>query len=389
MSAPAGYGLVWSDEFNTMSISSSKTDTSKTWWSQLPMGGSFGSAPFRAPDSATKPFAIEQKGGATALKITMDRNAAGQLESGIITSVYPDGSSKDKLDGNPYGYYEVRMWLPEPEKGIWPAFWAIEKERLSATRDHVWEIDVVEHYGAGMPDRYTTNIHDWNWKGTTLEGHTHTYDRNVVGNNVLATGWHTYGVEITPTEMKFNFDGNVYHTMATPSTLNTDPIWMINLAAGGGWPIDPALDNVEMWVDYFRHYEKGTGTTLPDQPAPTQPSSPPASGVDTITVRISGSSYKGDPNFAFLVDGKTIDTSNLVTASHKDDKWEEFTFTGDFDQNIGVQNHRVGIKFTNDLYGGSRGDRNLYVDKVTFNGVVNDLDAKMTSNGIKYWDFAL
>lgn len=284
MSAPAGYQLVWSDEFSSMSISSAKTDTSKNWYSKTAYGGDFGSATFNAPTSATQPFAIVQKGGETALKITMDRNpTTGQLESGLISSTYPDGSSRMPQDGNPYGYYEARMWLPDPEAGIWPAFWSIEKERISqtTTRDHVWEIDVVEHYGAGMPDRYTTAIHDWDWSGTTLQGHTSTYDRNVVGPNVLATGWHTYGVEITKEKMIFSFDGQVYHSVDTPATLDTDLMWMFNLAAGGGWPIAPDLNNVDMWVDYFRAYEKKpTDTTdTPTQPGTTPPATPVAETV--------------------------------------------------------------------------------------------------------------
>jgi hypothetical protein len=104
-------------------------------------------------------------------------------------------------------------------------------------------------------------------------------------------------------------------------------------------------------------------------------------------VRISGTDYNGDPNFAFLVDGKTIDTTNLVTADHKAGQWQTFTFTGDFDA-AGTQSHRVGIKFDNNL-SGSGGDRNLYVDEVTFNGQVNTRDQALTMNGTKYWDFVL
>ncbi|MBO1909673.1 family 16 glycosylhydrolase [Microvirga sp. 3-52] len=386
MSAPAGYGLVWSDEFSTMSISSSKTDTTKNWWSQLPMGGSFGSAPFRAPDSATQPFAIENKGGETALKITMDRNSSGQLESGMISSAYPNGTTNQKGDGDPYGYYEVRMWLPNPEKGIWPAFWGLESERIKETtsRDHVWEIDVLEHYGSAMPDRYTTNIHDWDWNGTTLADHDHTYYRNMVGNDVLATGWHTYGVEITKEKMTYYFDDKAYHSMATPSTLDTDLIWMVNLAAGGGWPIDPNLDDVDMWVDYFRYYEKGTSSTPPTtEPAPT----PTEPGLDTITVKIAGTAYKGDPKFSIKIDGKVVATDVAVTADYGTN-WQTFTFAGDFDQ-AGTQKHKVEIDLLNDLMKSGVGDRNLYVDEIVFNGVVQSQDVAIKASIDKDWFFSL
>ena len=34
-------------------------------------------------------------------------------------------------------------------------------------------------------------------------------------------------------------------------------------------------------------------------------------------------------------------------------------------------------------------DRNLYIDQVTFNGIVNDLDAAIGANTTSYWDFNL
>ncbi|MBM1175590.1 carbohydrate-binding domain-containing protein [Microvirga arabica] len=63
------------------------------------------------------------------------------------------------------------------------------------------------------------------------------------------------------------------------------------------------------------------------------------------------------------------------------------TFTGNFDA-AGTQSHRVGIKFDNNL-SGSGGDRNLYVDEVTFKGQVDGSDALLTMNGAKHWDFML
>ncbi|MFD2223296.1 carbohydrate-binding domain-containing protein, partial [Microvirga arabica] len=138
--------------------------------------------------------------------------------------------------------------------------------------------------------------------------------------------------------------------------------------------------------------EPGPVEPAPTEPVPVDPTPPEPTPVDpaldTITVRISGTEYKGDPNFALLVDGKTVDTTNLVTAEHKTGQWQTFTFTGDFDA-AGTQSHSVGIKFTNDRYNRDAGDRNLYVDEVTFNDQVNSSDALLTMNGAKSWDFVL
>ncbi|MFD2228065.1 family 16 glycosylhydrolase, partial [Microvirga arabica] len=281
-----------------MSISSDRADTTKNWWHTLPGSSYFGDAPFRAPNHPTKPFAIETKGGETALKITMDKNpTTGQLESGLISTFYHDGTSHDKLDGDPYGYYEARLWLPEGN-GTWPAFWSLESERLkpAAERDHVIEVDVMEHHG-NTPTSYASVIHDWNWdNGKVVSGHTGPYHRNVVGDDVMTHGWHTYGVEVTKEKMNFYMDGKLHWSYATPATYTEDPMFMINLAAGGNWSIDPNLNNVSMWVDYFRHYEKmpttaptPTPTPVPSQPIPTPTPTPAPTdpATDTLTVKIA------------------------------------------------------------------------------------------------------
>lgn len=314
MSAPTNYRLVSADEFSTLSIANTTTATAN-WYSGQAWGGGFSDARFKPVGTGSHAFSIVDKGGESALQILMQRNAAGQLESGLISNTFADGTSKTPQDGNPYGYYEVRMWLPGPDKGIWPAFWGIEKERLSATRDHVWEIDTLEHYGAAMPDQYSTVLHDWNWNGTTLEGHTSSYTRKVMGTGVVNTGWHTYGTEITPERITFYFDDQPYWSVATPATLDTDVMWMINLAAGGGWPIDPALDNVKMYIDYFRAYERvsppvpasapkimRTGTSGNDtfnvDDTMTAISEQPGAGYDTVRATVS---YTLDANVEKLV----------------------------------------------------------------------------------------
>jgi hypothetical protein len=111
---------------------------------------------------------------------------------------------------------------------------------------------------------------------------------------------------------------------------------------------------------------------------------------DTITVKVSGDNYQGDPNFVIKVDGKTIDYTNLVTAIHDKDEWQMFTFKGEFDT-TGTQTHSIEIQFNNDKWSGTPGtegfDRNLYVDEVTFNSIVNDIDATFVHNATKGWLF--
>ncbi len=147
-----------------------------------------------------------------------------------------------------------------------------------------------------------------------------------------------------------------------------------------------ATDRPQMNI--LEKYDLRAGTTAPA-------GSPVPSAEDTIAVRASGDHYLGDPNFVVLFDGATVDSTNMVAAVHDKGEWQEFTFQGNFDS-AGVDVHRVGIRFNNDKWDGDATattdeghDRNLYIDQVTFNGIVNDLDAAMGANTTSYWDFNL
>jgi hypothetical protein len=170
------------------------------------------------------------------------------------------------------------------------------------------------------------------------------------------------------------------HSVKVTGTGGTDKLTVREVAS-------QSKDGHGALIDNFRLIESGA---KPVTPSPTEPvpAPTPSTGEDTITVKISGTDYKGDPNFAFLVDGKVIDSTNLVTADHKEGEWQTFTFKGDFDRLAGDQKHKVGIQFTNNL-SGAAGDRNLYVDEITFNGENNTTNQSITWNTAKYWDFVL
>jgi hypothetical protein len=171
---------------------------------------------------------------------------------------------------------------------------------------------------------------------------------------------------------------------------NGEPYALFGDSAGdynGGLHLAPSTFH-NLKVDLYSADNAG-GTLLATESVTFSVGAAAASTTDTITVRIQGDGWKGDPNFRLIVDGKVIDSGNLVWADRRDGEWQTFTFWGDFDED-GLQQHRVGIQFNNDLYGGSpTRDRNLYVDKITLNGVVNDRDSTFMSNGTKYWDFSL
>ena len=83
--------------------------------------------------------------------------------------------------------------------------------------------------------------------------------------------------------------------------------------------------------------------------------------TDALTLRVSGDSWNGAPEFDVTVDGVTY-RGFAATASHARGEWQEIVVAGDFDQG-GPRSVRVD--FTNDAYGGAGQDRNLYLRDVT------------------------
>jgi beta-glucanase (GH16 family) len=111
-------------------------------------------------------------------------------------------------------------------------------------------------------------------------------------------------------------------------------------------------------------------------------STPPAdtgSGPDTLTIRVSGDQFQGDPQFTLSVDGQQIGGVQSVTGVHSSGQFQDITFHGNFAN----AQHAV-VNFTNDAWGGSASqDRNLYVAAVTLDGhsLPGDQGTGNASNG--------
>ena len=85
---------------------------------------------------------------------------------------------------------------------------------------------------------------------------------------------------------------------------------------------------------------------------------------DTLVLNLSEDAYAGDAQFSVAVDGAQLGAARSVTALHAQNQTAAFTFTGNF----GPGNHTVGVSFLNDAWNGPGFDRNLFIDRATFNG---------------------
>ena len=90
------------------------------------------------------------------------------------------------------------------------------------------------------------------------------------------------------------------------------------------------------------------------------------SGSDSIVLNVSEDQAAGvDAEFTVNVDGQQIGGVETATASHSAGQDETFTFLGNWQPGP----HTVTVTFVNNfLYPGTAGDRNLYVDGVTYDG---------------------
>jgi Ca-dependent carbohydrate-binding module xylan-binding len=108
-------------------------------------------------------------------------------------------------------------------------------------------------------------------------------------------------------------------------------------------------------------------------------SSPTTGSAATLTVRVSGDHYAGDPQFEVFVDGQQIGGIHSVQAVHANGQWQDITLSGHFDPDA---SHHIDVRFINDGWDGLVGeghDRNLYIGSLAIGTHVID-GTSATSN---------
>ena len=142
-----------------------------------------------------------------------------------------------------YGYFEISAKMPGVD-GAWPALWLV-----SADGTNRYELDVFEMIGRDV-DNLVTTLHD-----KSSGGYTNSQSSEVAN---MSGGFHVYGVDWQRDYIRWYFDGELVHQVATPATMNGAMFMILNLAVGGGMPgqIDPAtFSTAQMKVDYVHVYD--------------------------------------------------------------------------------------------------------------------------------------
>ncbi len=165
---------------------------------------------------------------------------------GILSSARPGGSGFSAQ----YGYFEARMLAPIGE-GTWPAFWTLPSPNLIDDDDVGAEVDVVELYGH---DPVNACVATHAYADGEEEKNIQCDDRFETIRSAME--WHTYGARVTPTEVIYYIDGREIDRAPQVRAGDRPMFFMVNLALGGGWPIDLSGvdDRTALYVDYVRVY---------------------------------------------------------------------------------------------------------------------------------------
>lgn len=248
VNTPAGYTLVWSDEFNEGPVPGS--DWTIENWAPGHVNNELQTYTSKEVDGKRT---LEVKDG--FLYINCFKGKDGKIYSGRMNARPSTGWL--------YGYFEARINLPKG-KGTWPAFWMMPSNVDWNTNPwpYCGEIDIMEEVGY-HPDYVSSSLHTGNYNHT--KGTQKTHEMRCAG----AEGeFHVYACEWTPDEITTYVDGKV-QLKATKASMGQDhDSWpfhyafypILNLAWGGDWGgaqgVDESCLPVSMLVDYVRIFQK-------------------------------------------------------------------------------------------------------------------------------------
>jgi len=246
---PAGYSMVWSEEFDATRTTGGKPalpDTQK-WWYETAGPGWVNNE----KQTYVKGFSGNDTVAAIydgTLKIVARKSGSDILSARINTN-----------KSWTYGYFEARLRVPGG-KGTWPAFWMLpEKEPLQWPLDG--EIDIMEYVGYD-PGWIHSSVHTKAYNHTI--GTQKTAKREI---KTAETQFHIYAVEWTASYIKGFVDGVEYFRFNNDGAGNKEtwpfnvPFYLkLNLAWGGDWGGAQGVDESKLpatyEIDYVRVYQK-------------------------------------------------------------------------------------------------------------------------------------
>ena len=290
----AGYDLVWSDEFDgnygNDSVDANTGLNLNNWSYQLGDGTEVGNPGWG--NNEKQSYTSNKKNIAVNEDLDGDGKGDGMLRltASYEKNGYKNGSETKKdytsarirttsrnnkaLFTTTYGYIESRMALPAT-KGAWPAFWMLPQSTdIYGNWPVSGEIDIMETCGAfkeGGNNKACGTLH-WGAPEHVYKG------SGYVDLNSDYNYFHTYAVDWEPGKITWYYDGVAVNTLqnwesmisGSTDSLSYDapfdmPFYiLLNLAVDSGLfggDVNRATfqDNINMYVDYVRAYQKSEG----------------------------------------------------------------------------------------------------------------------------------
>jgi len=138
--------------------------------------------------------------------------------------------SRNRFDFQ-HGRAEARIRMTDAV-GFWPAFWLLGYGDWPGSG----EIDIMEY--VGQRDWTSSALHGVGYSGDTPLAMRHTF---AAGTD--ASEWHTYAVEWSASEIRFEVDGTAFYTVTRaqveaygPWRFDNPKFIILNSAIGGGYP---------------------------------------------------------------------------------------------------------------------------------------------------------
>lgn len=238
--APAGWKLVWDDEFNGTGLA----DSSK-WGYEV---GFIRNNEAQYYTDARLQNARQENGNLVIEAIKESYQGANYTSASLNT--------KGKYSFL-YGRIDVRAKIPTG-RGSWPAIWTLGTNVDQVGWPQCGEIDIMENVGF-TPNTIYCTVHVANSSGNDQS----------TGKQVDVTpspysSYHIYSMQWSSTQIVLSVDSKVVLTYANdgshPYPFTKPQYLLLNLAIGGAWGGQQGIDNsifpLYYYIDYVRYYQK-------------------------------------------------------------------------------------------------------------------------------------
>lgn len=197
--APAGYSLVWNDEFKGRTIDNAKWRTNQPRMTAYDGVGNFNEGTVRSV-------------GNGRLLMTAYKNPDTTKYNGKTYLTTNSITTENRMSFK-YGYLEVRAKVPY-KAGCWPSLWLrspnAAQTDLTGKDGYNMEVDIIEPFG--YTDKNGITIHETNKSDENDHCQAAVGSYKFKNAENLANEYHTYGFLWTADEMKFFIDGECFAT---------------------------------------------------------------------------------------------------------------------------------------------------------------------------------